>query len=90
MSTPENKTPSPNPTSDPKVDATGQDIVTNNEESDKVVNQDGAIADMDGIQEALSGSEPSAATTAGGETITNDDSDVITNNDAVDGITPEN
>ena len=90
MSTPENKTPSPNPTSDPKVDATGQDIVTNNEESDKVVNQDGAVADMDGIQETLSRSEPSAATTAGSETITNDDSDVITNNDAADDITPEN
>ena len=88
MSDPNNNTPQ-NPGSDPKVDATGQDVITN-KESDKVVNQDGAVADMEGIQQTLSGSEPSTAATADSETITNDDSAVITNNDAADDITPEN
>ncbi|WP_374948733.1 hypothetical protein [Mucilaginibacter sp.] len=87
MSTPENKFPTPEPTGDPKTNNAEQDVVTNTEESDKVVNTDGAngsVANMDGIQDTLSDSEPSSATTAetarateeetaGGDTATDED-----------------
>ncbi|MBD1392866.1 hypothetical protein [Mucilaginibacter glaciei] len=67
MSIPDNKFPTPEPTGDPKIDNAGQDVITNSEESDKVVNTDGAagsVADMDCIQETLSGSELSSSATA--------------------------
>jgi len=67
MSTPENNVPAQEPNGGPKTNKTGQDIVTNADEADKVVNKDGAdgaVADMDGIQETLSDSEPSTALNA--------------------------
>ena len=63
MSTPESNVPAHDPNDGPKTNKTGQDIVTNADEADKVVNKDGAdgaVADMDGIQETLSDSEPSS------------------------------
>ena len=90
MSDPKERSLSQSPGIDPKIDSTEQNVVTNSDESTKVVNQDGAVADMEGIQETLSESEPSTAVTADSEAITNDESSVITNNDAANDITPEN
>jgi len=59
MSNPENKFPLQEPTGDPKVDAAEQDVITNKDESNKAVNTDGAVADMDGIEETISEDEPS-------------------------------
>ena len=67
MSTPENKVPAPDPNGGPKTNKAEQGIVTNADEADMVVNTDGAdgaIADMDGIQETLSDTEPSTALNA--------------------------
>jgi hypothetical protein len=46
--------PIQHPTGDPKVDAAEQDVITNTDESNKVVNTDDAVADMDGIESTLS------------------------------------
>jgi hypothetical protein len=64
MSTPKDKFPIQHPTGDPKVDAAEQDVITNTDESNKVVNTDDAVADMDGIESTLSESEPSTALNA--------------------------
>ena len=71
MSVPENNTPLQNPAGDPKVNAVEQDVITNSDETDKIVNQDGVVADTAGIQETLSESEPSTALNADRD-ITND------------------
>ena len=64
MSVPENNTLLQNPTGDPKVNAVEQDVITNSDETDKIVNQDGVVADTAGIEETLSESEPSTALNA--------------------------
>ncbi len=64
MSTPKDKIPAPQPTGDPKVDAAEQGVITNTDESNKIVNTDGAVADMEGIESTLSESEPSTALNA--------------------------
>jgi hypothetical protein len=90
MSDPKERSLTQNPGSDPKINSTEQNVVTNSDESAKVVNQDGAVADMEGIQETLSESEFTTSVVADSEAITNDESDVITNSDAANDITPEN
>ncbi|RWY55771.1 hypothetical protein [Mucilaginibacter gilvus] len=64
MNDPKDKTSSPQPTDDPKVDAAEQAVVTNTEEGNKVVNQDSAVADMEGTTETLNESEPTTALNA--------------------------
>lgn len=71
MSAPEDNTPLQTPAGDPKVNAVEQDVITNSDETDKIVNQDGVVADTAGIQETLSESEPSTALNADTD-ITND------------------
>nr|WP_294940624.1 hypothetical protein [uncultured Mucilaginibacter sp.] len=44
--------------------AAEQDVITNTDESNKVVNTDDAVADMDGIESTFSESEPSTALNA--------------------------
>ncbi|QHS54710.1 hypothetical protein GWR56_03800 [Mucilaginibacter sp. 14171R-50] len=70
---PGNKFPLEGGTGDPKVNAAEQDVITNKDDTEKVTNKDGAVADMDGITETLSGSEPSAGLNADNQ-ITNNDS----------------
>nr|WP_067062256.1 hypothetical protein [Mucilaginibacter sp. L294] len=76
MNTPD----SPNPGSplagepgDPKKNATEQDAITNKDDTEKVTNKDGAVADTDGITETLSESEPGTELNADNH-ITNNDS----------------
>lgn len=78
MNTPD----SPNPggkfplegeTGDPKVNAAQQDVITNKDDTEKVTNKDGAVADTDGITETLSESEPTTDLNADNQ-ITNNDS----------------
>lgn len=88
MNTPNNKAPGQQPTGDPKVDAAEQEAITNSEESDKIVNEDGVVADTEGITETLREDRPSTDLSADSQ-ITNDESDVITNSDASNDITPE-
>ncbi|MEO7211584.1 hypothetical protein [Mucilaginibacter sp.] len=64
MNDPKDKASVPQPTDDPKVDAAEQAVITNTDESNKIVNTDDAVADMDGITETLSKSEPSTALNA--------------------------
>lgn len=64
MSEPKDKPPIQHPTSDPKVDAAEQDVITNNEESNKIVNTDDAVADMEGLETTRSEDEPSTALNA--------------------------
>lgn len=64
MSEPKDKTSVPQPTGEPKADAAEQDVVTNNEESNKIVNTDDAVADMDGIETTLSDADTSTALNA--------------------------
>ncbi|MBD1364801.1 hypothetical protein IDJ77_13350 [Mucilaginibacter sp. ZT4R22] len=64
MSDPKDKSPAQQPTGEPKVDAAEQDVITNTDESNKIVNTDDAVADMDGIETTLSESEPSTALNA--------------------------
>jgi hypothetical protein len=68
MSTPENK----DPNGDPKANRSDRDAITNKDEANKVVNKDGAIANMDSIQETLSDAEPSTALNADASRITDD------------------
>jgi hypothetical protein len=71
MSTPENK----DPNGDPKANRSDRDVITNKDEANKVVNKDGAdgaVANMDGIQETLSDAEPSTALNADAGRITDD------------------
>ncbi|MBB5397083.1 hypothetical protein [Mucilaginibacter sp. AK015] len=51
---PGNKFPLEGETGDPKVNAAEQDVITNKDDTEKVTNKDGAVADMDGITETLS------------------------------------
>lgn len=59
MNDPGNKSPLEGETGDPKVNAAEQDVITNKDDTEKIVNQDGAVADTAGIEETLSESEPS-------------------------------
>lgn len=75
MNTPENKIPVPNPNGDPKANRSEREAITNKDEANKVVNKDGAdgaVADMDGIQETLSDAEPSTALNADASRVTDD------------------
>ena len=63
MSDPKDKSSLNNPPGVADVDAE-QDVITNSEESDKIVNQDGVVADTDGITETLSETEPTTAVNA--------------------------
>ncbi|MET3977565.1 hypothetical protein ABIB62_000131 [Mucilaginibacter sp. UYP25] len=67
MNTPDSPTP------DPKVNAAEQDVITNKDDTEKATNNDGAVADMDGITETLSESEPATDLNADNQ-ITNNDS----------------
>jgi shikimate kinase len=80
MSTPKDKIPAQQPTGDPKVDAAEQGVITNTEESNKIVNTGGAVADMDGMETTLSNSEPS--------TVLNADPDIIKSEDGDTGEQP--
>ncbi|TSD62992.1 hypothetical protein FFF34_018755 [Inquilinus sp. KBS0705] len=80
MSANPNNTPAPNPPGDPKVNTTEKEVITNSDEAEKVVNQDDVVADMDGIEEALTPSDPSFDLNA--------DKD-ITNSDKAGGSTDE-
>ncbi|MBL4676545.1 MAG: hypothetical protein JKY70_10135 [Mucilaginibacter sp.] len=77
-----NKAPQEDPKDDPKVNRTGQEIITNADEADHVTNKDGAVADSDAIETELKESEPDGATNADNH-ITNDDgkSDATANNE---------
>jgi hypothetical protein len=75
MSTLEKKISVQDPNGDPKANRSDQDAITNKDEANKVVNKDGAdgaVADMDGIQETLSDAEPSTALNADAGRITDD------------------
>ncbi|GGH22949.1 hypothetical protein [Mucilaginibacter phyllosphaerae] len=72
MNTPDNPTPVNNP-NDPKVNAAGQDIVTNSDDAANATNKDGAVADTGAIEETLSEDDASSALNADNH-ITNNDS----------------
>lgn len=75
MSTSEKKIPVQDPNGDPKANRSERDLITNKDEANKVVNKDGAdgaVANMDGIQETLSDAEPSTALNADASRITDD------------------
>jgi hypothetical protein len=75
MSTLAKKIPVPNPNGDPKASRSEREAITNKDEANKVVNKDGAdgaVANMDGIQETLSDAEPSTALNADASRITDD------------------
>lgn len=69
MSEPKDKSPIQHPTGDPNVDAAEQDIITNNEESNKIVNTDDALADLEGIESKVSESAPFTTLSADREVI---------------------
>lgn len=70
--TPGSKFPLEGETGDPKVNAAGQDVITNKDDTNQVTNKDGAVADTDGITEALSESGPTTELNADNH-ITNND-----------------
>lgn len=70
---PGSKFPLEGETGDPKVNAAEQDVVTNKDDTESVTNKDGAVADIDGITETLSESEPGTDLNADNH-ITNNDS----------------
>jgi hypothetical protein len=72
MSTSAKKIPVPDPNGDPKAKRLERDAITNKDEAKKVVNKDGAVADMDGIQETLSDAAPSTALNADASRVTDD------------------
>lgn len=75
MSTSEKKIPLQDPNGDPRANRSERDLITNKDEANKVVNKDGAdgaVANMDGIQETLSDAEPSTALNADASRITDD------------------
>jgi hypothetical protein len=75
MSTSEKKIPVQDPNGDPKANRSERDLITNKDEANKVVNKDGAdgaVVNMDGIQETLSDTEPSTALNADASRITDD------------------
>ena len=71
--TPGNKFPLEGETGDPKVNTAEQDVITNKDDTEKVTNKDGAVADTNGITETLSESEPTTELNADNH-ITNNDS----------------
>jgi hypothetical protein len=71
--TPGSKFPLEGETGDPKVNAADQDVITNKDDTEKVANKEGVVADTDGITETLSESEPTAGLNADNH-ITNNDS----------------
>lgn len=75
MSTLEKKVPVPGPNGDPKANRSERDAITNKDEAKKVVNKDGAdgaIANMDGMQETLRDAEQWTARNADTSLITDD------------------
>jgi hypothetical protein len=79
--TPGSKFPLESETGDPKVNAAEQDVITNKDDTETATNKDGAVADMDGITETLSESEPATALNADNH-ITNNDSAATDNLEA--------
>ncbi|RYU89269.1 hypothetical protein EWM62_13090 [Mucilaginibacter terrigena] len=71
--TPGNKFPLEGETGDPKVNAAEQDVITNKDDTEKATNKDGVVADIGGIAETLSESEPTTELNADNH-ITNNDS----------------
>jgi hypothetical protein len=71
--TPDNKFPLEGETGDPKVNPTEKDAITNKDDTSRILNKDGVVADTDAIEETLSESEPSAALNVDNQ-ITNNDS----------------
>jgi hypothetical protein len=59
MNDPGNKSSADNDPKAPQVNTEEQGIITNSDETNEAVNKDGVVADMDGIEETLSGAEPS-------------------------------
>lgn len=70
--TPGSRSPQEDPKTDPKVNSTEKEVITNADEADHVTNKDGAVADIDDIETELSESEPDTALNADNH-ITNDD-----------------
>ncbi|QXV65761.1 hypothetical protein INP83_01290 [Mucilaginibacter sp. 21P] len=62
--TPGNKSPKENTDNDPKVNAAEREVITNNEESEQVTNNDGTVADTEAAEADLSESEPDTASNA--------------------------
>ena len=71
--TPASKSPVGGNPADPKVNAAEQDVITNKDDTAKVTNKDGVVADTEGITETLSESEPATELNAD-KHITNNDS----------------
>lgn len=71
MSDPKDKSSLNNPSGVADVDAE-QNVITNSEVSDQIINQEGVVADTEGITETLSESETSTAINAD-QAITNND-----------------
>lgn len=63
MIDPKDKSPMQNPGAEIGVEA-GEDVITNSDETNKVVNNDGAVADTEGIESNISESDPSTALNA--------------------------
>jgi hypothetical protein len=87
MNTPDSPTPGSNPqgeNGDPKVNAAEKEVITNNDDTEEVTNNDGLVADTDGITEALSESSPSTDLNADNRVTNSDGSD--TNASAADEI----
>lgn len=57
MSTPENIFPTPEPANDPKTNNVEQEVITNTEESDKVVNTDAPSTGVDDTTEIMTDHE---------------------------------
>jgi hypothetical protein len=81
MSTPDNKVPADGQSGDPKTNAAEKEVVTNADDSEKVVNTDGLVADTAGIEEMLTESDPTPALNADTQ---------VTNHDAPDSGTDAN
>jgi hypothetical protein len=78
MNTPDSPTtgsnsPLEDETGDPKVNTSEQDVVTNKDDTESITNNDGLVADTDGITETLSESAPATDLNADNH-ITNTDS----------------
>ncbi|TWR23897.1 hypothetical protein FPZ42_17975 [Mucilaginibacter achroorhodeus] len=70
--TPGNKSPKKNTDNDPKVNAAEREVITNNEESEQVTNNDGTVADTQADEADLSESEPDTASNADNHVTNND------------------
>lgn len=73
MSDPKDKTPLTNPPGIAAVDATEQDVITNTEAGNKIVNDDSAVTETDEITVPLSESEPATVVNTDNKITNNDD-----------------